>query len=329
MLIATLIVLGLGAAFYLWGSAGQWPAVKLHQLHGPPLAPPPAGEEFALATFNVGYLSGLANNLGHRLPAATYRAHLAQVAAAWAAHPTDIICYQEIDLAARRSWGVQQSAELARASDYAYRAEAVNWDKNYVPFPYWPPTAHFGRVVSAQAIHSRWPLALVERVVFPKPAQRPFFYQAFYTDRLAQVCRVSLGKRAVVVINVHLEAFVPQARWPQLALLEQLYRRYAAEGPVIVAGDFNQPAKPPGQAALAHERLYETMLTWPHLQCVVPPGQWGQPQHFTFSTQRPFEQIDFIFYHAQHLECLASQVLPATGQASDHWPLWARFRFRS
>jgi endonuclease/exonuclease/phosphatase family metal-dependent hydrolase len=330
MLIAfVLTILGLGAAFYFWGSAGRWASARLHQVHAGPPAPAPVREEFALATFNVGYLSGWANNLGHRLPQATYQAHLAQVAAAWAAHPTDIVCYQEIDLAARRSWGVQQSAALAQASGYPYRAEAVNWDKNYVPFPYWPPTAHFGRVVSAQAVHSRFPLAILERVVLPMPAQRPFFYRAFYTDRLAQVCRVDLGGHSLVVINVHLEAFVPAARLPQLAVLEQLYCQHAAEGPVIIAGDFNQPAAPPGHARAAPEGLYETMLTWPHLRCAVPPPQWGQPSHFTFATHQPSEQIDFIFYHAQHLECLAAEVVRATGQASDHWPLRARFRFKS
>jgi endonuclease/exonuclease/phosphatase family metal-dependent hydrolase len=300
-----------------------------HRLYAPahPTAPPPWGGvpgHYTLACFNLGYLSGLTNNLPVERQPAMFAAHQKQVAVAWEHLRPDLVCYQEIDYGSRRSFWTDQSAQLARPH-YPYRADATNWDKPYVPYPYWPPTRHFGRVLSGQSLHSRYPVRLLERVVFAKPVERPFFYRWFYTDRLAQVCAVRLPEGELVVINVHLEAYIAPARARQLAVVEQLYRRYSATHPVVLAGDFNHPAEPPKQVP---QGLLTQMLGWPHLACAVAPAEWGAGQHCTFPSHRPAEQIDLIFYNTDRLVGVGAGVCPLTGTASDHLPVYWQFSLR-
>ncbi len=327
--LATLAALaGLAlVGFYWWAGRGTLPTGAKHGLAVGQAVPSPAATapgSYMVVTYNLGYLSGLANNRPVRREPAAFAAHLAQVRSAWQTLSPDLICYQEIDYGSARSFGVDQSAALAQGY-YAYRADAVNWDKRYVPFPYWPPNVHFGRVLSGQSLHSRFPVRLLERVVFPMPTERSFFYRRFYTERLAQVCAVQLPEGEIMVINLHLEAYIAPARIAQIKMVEQLYLAYRPLGPVIIAGDFNVAASVPAMDA---QDLLGQLLTWPGLACAIPPGEWGMAQHLTFPSNAPVEQIDFIFYDSTRIINQASGTSPLAGTASDHRPVWLQFSFR-
>jgi hypothetical protein len=78
--------------------------------------------------------------------------------------------------------------------EVANGAIAINWDKRYVPFPYWPITQQFGRTLSGQSILSRFPIQNHERHVLDRVAGNNWIYNAFYLDRLAQVAEIVVGE---------------------------------------------------------------------------------------------------------------------------------------
>ncbi len=331
MIVALAILAALAGlalvGFFWWAGRGTLPTSAKHELSIDQAGPPPvtiAPGCYTMVTYNLGYLSGLANNRPVWREPTEFAAHLAQVRSAWQTLSPDLISYQEIDYGAARSFGVDQSAALAEGC-YAFRADAVNWDKRYVPFPYWPPKVHFGRVLSGQSLHSRFPVRLLEHVVLPMPPERPFLYRRFYTDRLAQVCAVQLPEGEIVVINLHLEAYIASARIAQIKVVEQLYLTYRSLAPVIIAGDFNIAASVPTTDA---PDLLGQLLLWPGLACAISPGEWGMAQHLTFPSNAPIEQIDFIFYDSARLTNHASGISQLAGTASDHCPVWLQFSFR-
>ena len=99
--------------------------------------------------------------------------------------------------------------------------------------PYWPPSAHFGRILSGQAVLSRYPIAKNDRIVLEKVASNPFYYNAVYLDRLAQVTEVQVGGQSVILINLHLEAFDNPTRLEQTKVVKDLAARYAQDYPVL------------------------------------------------------------------------------------------------
>jgi endonuclease/exonuclease/phosphatase family metal-dependent hydrolase len=66
----------------------------------------------------------------------------------------DLIAFQEIDYDGRRSGYVHQLDTIATRLGYAAAAQAVNWDKRYLPFPYGRPAVNFGPMLSGQSLLS-------------------------------------------------------------------------------------------------------------------------------------------------------------------------------
>ncbi len=169
---------------------------------------------FSIVTYNIGYLSGMTNNLAIAKPKELFENNMQTVIHEVKAVNPDIIAFQEIDYKASRSYNVNQQNEIAKLG-YNFVAKAVNWDETYVPFPYWPPTMHFGKVISGQSILSKYPLSAHQRIVLERVPEAPFYRDALYLERLAQVVKVDLNGKEVVLINVHLEAFDKQTRGRQ------------------------------------------------------------------------------------------------------------------
>ena len=67
---------------------------------------------------------------------------------------------------------------MAQALGLTHGAIAISWDKNYVPFPYWPPTAQFGKILSGQSIISRSPIQQNNRIVLEKSRQPALLLQS-------------------------------------------------------------------------------------------------------------------------------------------------------
>lgn len=144
-------------------------------------------DTFSVVTYNIGYLSGMTNNQPVDRPLGLLEDNLGRAVQLLRAKKPDIVAFQEIDFNSQRTYYINQLEQLALHAGYHIGAEVVNWDKHYVPFPYWPISCNFGRMLSGQAVMSRSSILSNTRIVLPKPASNPFYYNDFYIDRLAQV----------------------------------------------------------------------------------------------------------------------------------------------
>ena len=156
-------------------------------------------------------------------------------------HP-DFVFLQEVDFDSARTSGVNEMEYLARALDMRWAAPTVTWKKGYLPFPYWPPRAQWGRMLSGQAILSRFPLTEAARLRLPKPANNPFWYNWFNIDRSVTVTKARLGFVEIALFNLHLDAYDTPNRSLQAERMFDYYK--AGRSPLnLIAGDFN--ALPP------------------------------------------------------------------------------------
>ncbi|PZO11507.1 MAG: metal-dependent hydrolase [Leptolyngbya foveolarum] len=329
------------ALFYVWASA----STQDPKTYAQTVSYAPGGlntgavryldQGYTIVSYNIGYLSGLANNTTEKLERSFYDQNQQRAIAAIKSVNPDIVAFQEIDFGSKRSYGVNQVEAIARATQLYNGATVTSWDKNYVPFPYWPPAAHFGKMLSGQAIltHPWFSIQENRRFVLEQVADKPFFYKAFYLDRLAQVTQVTLIDQPVIVINVHLEAFEEQTRVNQTKFVRELAEDYAKTYPVIVVGDFNSALNRPTFVSAEGDTYEETqfsikeMLASEQLAPAVPPSEWNG-KNVTFLADKPEYKLDYMFYTPSTIEVLETSVVTAAGESSDHLPIAMRFRLK-
>ncbi|MGD1852920.1 MAG: endonuclease/exonuclease/phosphatase family protein [Leptolyngbyaceae cyanobacterium] len=309
--------------FYLWATSGSYPqdrytAVLDYDVE----TAQPENTPFTLVSYNIGYLSGLTNNQAVQRSKTLFDDNLAAAIAALSPLNADIIAFQEIDIASKRSYSVNQVDALATALSFDHAGLAINWNKNYVPFPYWPPSAHFGKIVSGQAVLSRYPIAENQRTVLDKVASRPFFYNAVYLDRLAQATKIDIDNQTIVVINVHLEAFDNPTRFAQTRAVRAMAETYAETYPVVLVGDFNSAINRPEEG----ERSINIMTESEVFTSALPQEQWtSQP---TFPSKPPEHKLDYLFYTPETIQLDNTRVVTEAGTVSDHLPLMMTFTLK-
>ena len=329
------------ALFYVWASANTQDPQTYAQTVSYAPADLNEGEiinldkGYTIVSYNIGYLSGLANNTTEKLERSFYEENQRRAIAAIQSVNPDIVAFQEIDFGSKRSYEVNQAEAIAQATKLYNGATVTSWDKKYVPFPYWPPAAHFGKMLSGQAILTQLWLPIQEnrRFVLAQVADKPFFYKAFYLDRLAQVTQITLIDQPIIVINVHLEAFEEQTRVNQTKFVRELAEDYAKTYPVIVVGDFNSALNRSSFAGIESEPYQETqfsikeMLASKQLAPAVPPSEWNG-KNVTFPADKPEYKLDYMFYTPSTIEVLETGVIAAAGESSDHLPITMRFRLK-
>ena len=271
----------------------------------------------SIIAYNIGYLSGMTNNLPVAKPKELFDKNLQIVMAQVKKEQPDIIAFQEIDYDANRSYHINQEAEIAKLG-YNYVAHAVNWDETYVPFPYWPPSMHFGKVVSGQSIISKYPLKNHKRDVLERVASNPFYRDALYLERLLQIATVTIKGREVVLMNVHLEAFDKATRVKQFNYVLQLFNEFRKDTPTILLGDFNS-------AAQEKDAIIQKMFA----QTNVGNAAFDKNNIVNTSDSRnPLKRIDYIFYSSNTIEYISGSVLKSFGEASDHLPVEMKFKLK-
>ena len=313
-------------AFFLWASAAgraQKQYVEIFTNEGEVI--PPSTDTFTVISYNIGYLSGLTNNQAVERTESLFEQNQQTAIAALSDLQADFIGFQEIDIAAKRSYQVNQVQTLAKALGFGSAAIVINWDKNYLPFPYWPPSAHFGRIVSGQAVLSRYPIQLNQRIVLEKVKGQPFFYQAFYLDRIAQVTQVDLKGQSLVLINCHLEAFDSPTRTQQTQAVLGLAEMYAADHPVLLIGDFNSDLNREEEKA---DRSINLILQSDRLKSAFPKAQLEAGTMATFPSDAPQSTLDYIFYTPETIAPIEWRVVSEAAQASDHLPVMMRFQIK-
>lgn len=272
---------------------------------------------YSIVTYNVGYLSGMTNNLPIVKTKKLFDQNLQKVNNELKKINPDIIAFQEIDYNASRSYEVDQEKEFMKLG-YNYAARGVNWDEKYVPYPYWPPSMHFGKIVSGQSILSKYKLKDYERIVLERVPDNPFYRDALYLERLVQVVKVLLEDREVVVINVHLEAFDKATRARQFDYVLGVFNRYKIKYPTILLGDFNSRSRD-DKAVI--QKMFNMKGVGNTAFNIKNPKN-------TFDTKDLYERIDYIFYTKNVIEYVSGDVLNNFGQASDHLPIEMKFKLK-
>ena len=309
--------------FYLWAKSGNYPPENYAEIidySGE--SQPQSQNEFTVITYNIGYLSGMTNNLPVKREETLFTDNQERAIASLSSFNPDFIGLQELDINSRRSYHINQMEVLAKALDFSQGAIAINWDKNYVPFPPLPISTHFGKILSGQAVLSKYPIQKNDRIVLEKVASNLFIYNALYLDRVAQVTQIDIQGRTLILINVHLEAFDQQTRLKQTEFVLGLFASYASEYPVLLVGDFNSPLPPD-----TTEPTINLLLEEPGMRSAVPVERLKDATVFTFPTDNPQTKLDYIFYNPDRIEMIEWQVIKEL-VASDHLPLMMKFRFR-
>ncbi len=318
--------------FFFWGSSG---IVKNSGLSGIKKLSYKKNDYFSnnspirLITFNCGYFSGMRNNLPGKLPFEFFNKNIDDFYQKALSSDADIICFQEIDLKSKRSYNVNQSLRLAHKLGFMNYAFAVNWNKRYVPFPYWPPSAHFGKMVSSQSIVSKYPILDTGRIVLKKP-ENTFYYNSFYLDRLIQDVKIKLGENTLTILNIHLEAFDRETRQIQAEyVLEYYKKKYKNIGPVIILGDFNcVPPDAPKKRGFSdepdtdynNEKTIKLFYGEDSLKEACPENNRNE---FTFPSDDPDRKLDYIFYTHEFIKSL--KVIVLRSNSSDHLPVMMEF----
>lgn len=294
------------------------------------------GDCFRLVTFNAGYASGATNNTPVRLSREAMETNLDRMGRALAALKADFLVLQEVDFNSRRSYRINQLDWLRRHTGHAHAAIAYNWDVRYLPWPYWPISSHFGRILSGQALLSHYPVQAHHKVTFPKPDTHSSWYNRFFIDRAVHCCSVEINGKILQLAGCHLESFHIEWRRAQARLLATVIAGLPA-GPLILAGDFNAIptwATPPSCLLGSSTEGEARDDTISHIESTGMPGlfagdRWRtrEEESYTFASFMPIACIDHAFGN-DGIEILDGGVCRDTGEASDHFPVWMDFRLR-
>lgn len=317
LIISLGVILALIISFFFWSTQPNWEESNYAQININPNVEllNTKQDSFVILTYNLGYLSGLTNNKvfpDQKLIKENQQLVKANIDLVF----PDIVALQEVDFDADRSYHIDQANGIA-GNTFKYVANVVNWDVRYVPFPYWPPTNHFGQVVSGQSILSKFELSDLESVKLSRISTEPFWRDAYYLDRLAQVVKVDILGKELVLINVHLEAWDKPTRQQQLQEVIELWNKYASDFPVILLGDFN--SDPGYEEATINKLLNLSEVNTANL----PVSDYEK----TYPSDHPTDRLDYIFYNDK-LKCNTATVLSTFGQVSDHLPLLMNFSFK-
>lgn len=193
ILSAMAISLGI---FILWGSSSTISEEEFLKgiLRMGPGEETSTKKTWSIMTYNAGFASGMANSLPYQPDQKFYEKNLSTIITMLRKNNPDFLTVQEIDIDSHRSFHINQVEGIAKSLKYHAIAYAPNFTKKYVPFPYWPPSAHWGRVNSGQVLFSRSAIKGQEIVQLDPPENYSMIYRAFYIGRTIQKSEVILGE---------------------------------------------------------------------------------------------------------------------------------------
>ncbi len=291
----------------------------LYPDHGKGLILP---DTMSVMSYNVGYMSGMTNNLSIQRDYDFFKNNLNKTVALFDKYRPNIIGLQEVDIVADRSFYQNQLDTIIIRNHYRTAFRSINWDKRYVPFPYWPPSNHFGPLVSGQAIVSDLLIHHGRRTELMRP-DHPFYYDAFYISRLIQLSDIILKDQEIRVLNVHLEAFDKKTRIQQAETIKLIYERYSERMPIILMGDFN--SVPPWEGG--DSDAMEIIFGCKHIRSAIDSTEYvSNPEmYYTYSSREPSRKIDYIFYNENFIRKIEAKVVHEAGEISDHLPVFMKF----
>lgn len=331
-IFSLIILLALGFAVFLYWAVGKSLPYrsKLPIERQTTEQPVHFKNPLVVASYNIGHGQGVKEHPWDYRNKKVTLSQLSMIAEAIKKLNADIILAQEVDLDSNRTFHINQIEFLKERTNFPYHACAVVWDKNYIPFPYWPISHHIGFVKSANCVLSKYPLSNQERLIFKKPESNPFWYNWGYIDRGIQRVDVKLGNKKIALLNVHLEAWEVRAREKQIKVINDYIKEINI--PVILGGDFNT-------VPLGTKKLFgfaddaeadyskENTFLWFKENAVdlkIPQIQAkGEDpfELFTFPSDAPNRRLDHIFLLGKSLSFIDFRVGKEAGLASDHLPV--------
>lgn len=297
-----------------------------------------AKKKLSIITYNVGFASGLSNNQAVQTEKSLFDKNLKAIKDVLSNLQPDFIATQEIDIDSKRSYNINQVKEISKKAETRYAAFLPNWNKRYVPFPYWPPAVHYGKVFSGQSFHSKYPINYQKRHNLQQPLDKPYHYNKLYLSRLFQECEVQIGEKKLLIINVHLEPFSIMNREKQAKLLVKLYNKHKDKA-VIILGDMN--SLPPYATKFkgfpdvhnnddyTGDNSMETIFTNTNLKSAITKEKYEKNplDAFTFYSESPSRKLDYILYNDK-IEPITARVITEAKTASDHLPVYFEFSIK-
>jgi len=328
-LIATLLVVAL-ATFLYWGHLGSDDHESfIFNSKGSSTKT----KHIKTVSYNIAYGRGAIDDKGDLRSKEAIEGYLDKISDLLIVSDANIVLLQEVDLASKRTHYINQAEYIAKRSGYPSYACVTTWIKNYIPYPYWPPSQHYGRMKSGQCILSKFPIASNKRIELPQRTDKPFFYTAFYLDRAIQVAEIMVGKATLHVFNVHLVAYDFNNKLEQAEILASHINNLLADDKIIVGGDFNAlppnatmkkdfPDKPDGPWKDVSDdmTMNEFMTLSPRLQEVIRKAI-PESETFTYPGNAPNRRLDYIFC-SKNLKIKKGKILQS-GPISDHLPVYA------
>lgn len=283
-----------------------------------------------IVTYNIGFLYGKGSEgsgYEHR-DFSYYEKSLLKISNEMIQWDPDIVFLQEVDFDSSRSHYINQAKFIATKAGYPFVAEAISWDANYIPFPYFPVKNNFGKMSSGGAILSKYPLSDHQFTLLEKPHSQPWWYNLFYLHRYFQKVAVTIGDKKFNLINLHLEAFDKANRKGQIEFLLKEIKNAKID---FIAGDFNMvPSSALKKSKFFNSDDYENdssyeLMKESTLLEVIPEEIYAKDEarFFTFPAWTPDRRLDYIWYHSS-LKMMKAEVLPSA--SSDHLPLKATFQ---
>lgn len=242
----------------------------------------------------------------------------------------DVVFLQEVDVKAKRSWGIPIAKEIMRMqNDFPVAVFGKNYDVKFVPKPFFEP---MGQVTSGILTLLRWDYRDARRISYP--GSFPFPTGLFFLNRCFTMTKVPYQDREVVFINTHNSAFDGGILKQQEMdfLKKYLLEEYNKGNYVIVGGDWNQV--PPGFERSAIAQYEETPVSENY------PGKgWKWAADMQHRSNRkvdtPFVKgvtyttiFDF-FLLSPNIEMIEINGLTRDFEYSDHEPVRIRIKLLS
>jgi|LGOV01.1.fsa_nt_gb endonuclease/exonuclease/phosphatase family metal-dependent hydrolase len=310
-------------AFFFYGTQSSIDSQSYNNIKNYDLQQTNLNDTLTIMSYNIGWLSGMTNNLAVDRDDKLYSTNLNKGVKILDKNRPNIIAFQEIDIDANRSFNYNQPDSVANKLRYKHGALAINWDKKYVPFPGYNPKYFFSKTISSQYILSDFEIIENSSEKLIKPINAPFYYNAFYLDRLIQKTILKTKKGKLMVLNVHLEAFDEETRINHIKRSIEVFENYKDKMPTILIGDFNSPQDDNG----IRNEILENLFSMDNVSNAIIDSVYksNKNKYNTFPTDNPQTKIDFIFYNSDKIKAIDSGVMQELGEVSDHYPVWMKF----
>jgi len=251
----------------------------------------------------------------------------------------DFFLFQEVDLDAKRSYGVNQFQQISELLPKYAATFSTNFQVTRVPLPILEPWNAYGRVQSGLGSWSRF--QPVEATRYQLPGEFAWPTRIFQLDRCAAVFRykVKNGKE-LVVFNIHNSAHDREGelKRQEMAFLRELFlKEYEKGNYVIAAGDWNQcppffkfdtfmPGKTQGYSQLNIEDGF-LPGDWRWVYDPLTPS--NRKTKYTYQPGETFVTIIDFFLISPNIQALGIKTLKQDFKYSDHQPVWMEVRLNT